>query len=176
MTRPYPIGRQDFQAIIEGGFAYVDKTRRMYEMVKNRAFVFLSRPRRFGKSLLVNMLQCYFEAKKDLFANLEIGQLEKEWIAYPVLRFDMSGCKDMDSQGMTEYIGMLLREYEKIYGINSTEKKNGNRLQNIIKTAHTKKGRKVVVLIDEYDSPLLTHLHDGKLEETKTSYKSSINN
>ena len=83
MIRPYPIGRQDFKAIIEDGYAYVDKTERMYEMIKNRTFVFLSRPRRFGKSLLINTLQQYFEGNKELFKDLKISRLEKDWINIP---------------------------------------------------------------------------------------------
>lgn len=167
MIRPYPIGRQDFQEIIENGFAYVDKTERMYEMIQNRKFVFLSRPRRFGKSLLINTLQCYFEGKKDLFANLKISNLEKDWVVYPVLRFDMSGCKDMDCDGINAYIGNMLRKYEEKYQVKAVEKKNGIRFQNLIEGVYAKTGRKVVVLIDEYDSPLLAHLHDGKLEDVK---------
>ena len=167
MIKPYPIGRQDFKAIIEGGFAYVDKTERMYEMIKNRTFVFLSRPRRFGKSLLINTLQQYFEGNKDLFKDLKISKLEKDWIKYPVFRFDMSGCKDMDVNGMHSYIGNTLWWYEKEYGIQNEENSNGVRFQNLIQTAVKKTGRKAVILIDEYDSPLLAHLHDGKLPEVK---------
>ena len=167
MIKPYPIGRQDFKDIIESGFAYVDKTERMYEMVRNRKFVFLSRPRRFGKSLLINTLQQYFEGNKDLFKDLKISELEKDWIKYPVFRFDMSGCKDMDVNGMHSYIGNTLWWYEKEYGIQNEEKSNGVRFQNLIQTAVKKTGRKAVILIDEYDSPLLAHLHDGKLPEVK---------
>ena len=168
MIKPYPIGRQDFKAIIEGGYAYVDKTERMYEMIKNRTFVFLSRPRRFGKSLLINTLQQYFEGNRELFKDLKISRLEKDWIKYPVFRFDMSGCKDMDVDGMYSYIGNTLWWYEKKYDIQTEETNNGVRFQNLIQTAVNKTGRKAVILIDEYDSPLLAHLHDGKLPEVKT--------
>ena len=167
MIKPYPIGRQDFKAIIEDGYAYVDKTERMYEMIKNRTFVFLSRPRRFGKSLLINTLQQYFEGNKELFKDLKISRLEKDWIKYPVFRFDMSGCKDMDVDGMYSYIGNTLWWYEKKYDIQTEEKNNGVRFQNLIQTAVKNTGRKAVVLIDEYDSPLLAHFHDGKLADVK---------
>ena len=167
MIKPYPIGRQDFKAIIEDGYAYVDKTERMYEMIKNRTFVFLSRPRRFGKSLLINTLQQYFEGNRDLFKDLKISRLEKDWIKYPVFRFDMSGCKDMDVDGMYSYIGNTLWWYEKKYDIQTEEKNNGVRFQNLIQTAVKNTGRKAVILIDEYDSPLLAHLHDGKLADVK---------
>lgn len=167
MIKPYPIGKQDFKAIIEDGYAYVDKTERMYEMIKNRTFVFLSRPRRFGKTLLVNTLQHYFEGNKELFKDLKISQIEKDWIEYPVFRFDMSGCKDMNADGMYSYIGNTLMWYEKKYGIHNEEESNGVRFKNLIQTVYTQTGRKVVILIDEYDSPLLVHLHDGRLPEVK---------
>ena len=167
MIEPYPIGRQDFKDIIESGFAYVDKTERMYEMVKNRKFVFLSRPRRFGKSLLINTLQHYFEGNQKLFEGLKISRLEKDWIEYPVFRFDMSGCKDMNTEGMYSYIGNTLWWYEKKYGIECEDKNNGVRFKNLIQSAVKQTGRKAVILIDEYDSPLLSHLHDGRLSEVK---------
>ena len=167
MIKPYPIGKQDFKAIIEGGFAYVDKTERMYELVKNRTFVFLSRPRRFGKSLLIHTLQHYFEGTKALFDGLKISRLEKDWIKYPVFRFDMSGCKDMDADGVRAYIANVLRIYEIKFGIKNECDRNGVRFQNLIQTVYAQTGKKVVVLIDEYDSPLLAHLHDGKLQEVK---------
>lgn len=168
MIKPYPIGLQNFEDIIRRGFAYVDKTERLFDMVQGRKFAFLSRPRRFGKSLLVNTLQCYFEAKKDLFANLKLETLEKEWIKYPVLHFDMSGCKDMDEDGIVEYIANDLSYYEKQYGLPVVGTlDNGTRFKNIILAAYNQTARKVVVLIDEYDAPLLNHLHDGKLEAVK---------
>ena len=168
MIKPYPIGRQDFKDIIESGFAYVDKTERMYEMVKNRKFVFLSRPRRFGKSLLINTLQHYFEGDQKLFEGLKVSRLEKDWIEYPVFRFDMSGCKDMNTEGMYSYIGNTLWWYEKKYGIECEDKNNGVRFKNLIQSAVKQTGRKAVILIDEYDSPLLSHLHDGRLSEVKS--------
>ena len=167
MIKPYPIGRQDFKDIIESGFAYVDKTERMYEMVRNRKFVFLSRPRRFGKSLLVNTLQQYFEGNKDLFKDLKISKLEKDWIKYPVFRFDMSECKDMDMDGIKASIASTLKIYEDQYGVSCEEKENGLRFKKLIRSVCNLTGRKAVVLIDEYDSPLLAHLHDGKLPEVK---------
>ncbi len=167
MIRPYPIGRQDFKAIIEDGYAYVDKTERMYEMIKNRTFVFLSRPRRFGKSLLINTLQQYFEGNKELFKDLKISRLEKDWIKYPVFRFDMSECKDMDVDGIKASIASTLKIYEDQYGISCEDKENGLRFKKLIRSVCSQTGRKAVVLIDEYDSPLLAHLHDGKLADVK---------
>ena len=169
MIKPYPIGRQDFKDIIESGFAYVDKTERMYEMVKNRKFVFLSRPRRFGKSLLVNTLQHYFEGNQKLFEGLKISRLEKDWIKYPVLRFDMSSYKDIPVESIPYAISNALSKYEKEYSIVSSEHLgNGERFKNIIEAAYKQTGRKAVILIDEYDSPLLSHLHDGRLSDVKS--------
>ncbi|MDO4525898.1 MAG: AAA family ATPase, partial [Bacteroidales bacterium] len=168
MIKPYPIGRQDFKAIIEDGYAYVDKTERMYEMIKNRTFVFLSRPRRFGKSLLVNTLQQYFEGNRELFKDLKISRLEKDWIKYPIFRFDMSSYKDVAIEKISIAISDSFSSYEKQYGLPIKENLNiGKRFQNIIQAAYKKTGRKAVILIDEYDSPLLAHLHDGKLPEVK---------
>ena len=168
MIKPYPIGRQDFKAIIEDGYAYVDKTERMYEMIKNRTFVFLSRPRRFGKSLLINTLQQYFEGNRELFKDLKISRLEKDWIKYPVFRFDMSSYKDLPVESMSYAISNAISKYEKEYSIKSSDKLgNGERFKNVIEAAYKQTGRKAVVLIDEYDSPLLAHLHDGKLADVK---------
>ena len=164
----YPTGRADFESIISEGFLYVDKTERMYEMIGDRKFVFLSRPRRFGKSLLVNTLCAYFEGKKELFKGLKISEYEKDWIQYPVIQLDMSAVKDMEIDKMSSSIGIQLEEYEKKYSIAINDKlSNGARFYNLIKTAKAQTGKNVVVLIDEYDAPLNAHLYDGKLKEVK---------
>lgn len=164
----YPTGRADFESIIKEDFIYVDKTERMYEMIGKRKFVFLSRPRRFGKSLLVNTLCAYFEGKKDLFKGLKIYDLEKDWIQYPVIQLDMSAVKDKTIEQMPVSIGKQLEVYEKIYAVpvdNSLS--NGDRLFQLIKAAKAQTKRDVVVLIDEYDAPLNAHLYDGKLVDVK---------
>jgi len=164
----YPTGRADFESIINEGFLYVDKTERMYEMIGSRKFVFLSRPRRFGKSLLVNTLCAYFEGKKELFKGLKIYDLEKDWIQYPVLKLDMSVIKDKEIAQMPASIGKQLEKYEKLYSIPIDKTiSNGDRFQTIIETAKAQTGRNVVVLIDEYDAPLNAHLYDGHLTEVK---------
>ena len=164
----YPTGRADFESIITEGFLYVDKTERMYQMIGTRKFVFLSRPRRFGKSLLVNTLHAYFEGKKELFKGLKIYNLEKDWIQYPVIKLDMSAVKDVEIDQMASTISIQLEEYEKKFSIVINEKlSNGARFYNIIKAAKAQTGRNVVVLIDEYDAPLNAHLYDGKLKEVK---------
>ena len=164
----YPTGRADFESIIKEDFIYVNKTERMYEMIGKRKFVFLSRPRRFGKSLLVNTLCAYFEGKKDLFKGLKIYDLEKDWIQYPVIQLDMSAVKDKTIEQMPVSIGKQLEVYEKKYAVpvdNSLS--NGDRLFQLIKAAKAQTKRDVVVLIDEYDAPLNAHLYDGKLVDVK---------
>ena len=164
----YPVGRADFESIINEGFLYVDKTERMYEMIGSRKFVFLSRPRRFGKSLLLNTLQAYFEGKKELFEGLKISEYEKDWVQYPVITLDMSMIKDREIHQMPVSIGVQLEVYEKRYSlpINPTLS-NGDRFFKIIKAAKEQTGKNVVILIDEYDAPLNAHLHDGHLKEVK---------
>ena len=164
----YPIGRADFESIINEGFIYVDKTERMYEMIGDRKFVFLSRPRRFGKSLLVNTLQAYFEGKKQLFDGLKISQFEHDWTQYPVILLDMSTIKDKEIDQMPISIGTQLEVYEKQFSIPIDKKlNNGDRFFQIIKAAKQQTGKNVVILIDEYDAPLNAHLHDGHIKEVK---------
>ncbi|MBQ3658122.1 MAG: AAA family ATPase [Bacteroidales bacterium] len=164
----YPTGRADFESIINEGFVYVDKTERMYEMIGDRKFVFLSRPRRFGKSLLVNTLRAYFEGKKDLFKGLKIYDIEKDWIQYPVIQLDMSSYKDMSPEKMETAIADDIYKMETKYSIVPNEKlSNGARFKNLIGTAKAVTGKNTVVLIDEYDAPLNAHLYDGKLKEVK---------
>lgn len=164
----YPTGRADFESIINEGFLYVDKTERMYEMIGSRKFVFLSRPRRFGKSLLVNTLCAYFEGKKELFKGLKISEYETDWIQYPVIKLDMSAVKDETIEDMPIAIGKQLEKYEKRYSIPIDKQlSNGVRFTQLIETAKAQTGRNVVVLIDEYDAPLNAHLYDGQLKPVK---------
>ncbi len=164
----YPTGRAGFESIITEGYLYVDKTERMYEMIGDRKFVFLSRPRRFGKSLLVNTLRAYFEGKKELFKGLKIYDLEKDWIQYPVIKLDMSSYKDMLPDEMRTSIADDISKMEIKYSITPNDNlSNGARFKNLIETAKSQTGRNVVVLIDEYDAPLNAHLYDGKLNDVK---------
>ena len=156
-----PIGIQDFEKIIKNDFLYVDKTRQVYEMThKGSQYVFLSRPRRFGKSLLASTLHYYFDGRRDLFKGLAIDQLEKDWIKYPVLHFDMSLGKHMDEDRLQRFLGKRLEEHEKIYGITNPAVDNNDRLTKLIITAYEQTGKQVVVLIDEYDAPLLDIVHE----------------
>jgi len=156
----YPIDTDQFEDIRESGLLYVDKTDMLFDLVDNYRYVFLSRPRRFGKSLLCNTFRAYFEGRKELFEGLAIEKLEKEWKRYPVLRFAMSGLKNLDLDDARDKLGYLIEDYEVLYGINNAGKTPGTRFRSLIHTAHAKTGEKVVILIDEYDSPILNLLHE----------------
>ena len=160
-TKLYPIGMQTFSEIREEDFLYVDKTEYIYRMTHTSGkYFFLSRPRRFGKSLLVSTMQSYFEGKKELFKGLAIDKLEKEWTEYPVLHFDMSGGKHMEPEQLELYLGYILEDQEKKWGINEPRIGANNRLIDLINTAYEKRGKQVVVLIDEYDAPMLDVAHE----------------
>ena len=142
---------------------YVDKTEYVYRMTHSDAkYMFLSRPRRFGKSLLVSTLHSYFEGRKDLFEGLAIEKLETEWQEYPVLHFDMSTAKNMSKEGLESELSLKLVRYEAIYGRGEGEKEINQRLEGLIKRACQQTGKQVVVLIDEYDAPLLDVVHEEK--------------
>ena len=158
-----PLGMAVFSEIVEGNYLYVDKTRQVYNMTHNQGkYVFLSRPRRFGKSLLASTLHYYFDGRSDLFKGLAIEQLEKDWVKYPVLHFDMSLGKHMDKDRLERYLGTLLEDYEKIYHIDKPAADSNVRLTAIIRAAYEQTGKQVVVLIDEYDAPLLDIVHEEK--------------
>ena len=157
----YPIGIQTFERIRKEDKLYIDKTEYIYRMAHTSGtYFFLGRPRRFGKSLLVTTMQSYFEGKKEIFKGLAIEKLEKEWTEYPVLHFDMSGGKHMDKEQLEEYLDYRLQEEEKKWGITKPVKGANNRLIDLINTAYEKSGKQVVVLIDEYDAPMLDVVHE----------------
>ena len=161
--RLYPIGIQTFSKLREGNYVYVDKTELVYRMTHGASsYIFLSRPRRFGKSLLTSTLRSYFEGRKELFEGLAIEKLEKEWKSYPVLHFDMSLGKHLDREGLEHYLGRRLSEWESIYGRDENALMVNDRLESLIKRAFEQTGQKVVVLIDEYDAPLLDVVHEEK--------------
>ena len=159
----YPIGIQTFSNIREGDYLYIDKTEYVYRMANSDAkYVFLSRPRRFGKSLLTSTLESYFLGRKELFQGLSIDNLEKEWIKYPVLHFDMSTAKYSEKSDLESELNLKILQYERVYGKDGSEQNFNQRLQGLIKRACEQTGRKVVVLIDEYDAPLLDVVHEEK--------------
>ena len=169
LSRIYPCGVQTFSDIIEEGMVYVDKTALIYKMVKKYKYVFLSRPRRFGKSLLSSTLNSYFSGLKDLFKGLAMEQLEKDWVEYPVLHFDLSTFKNCPLSLFPEKFDLQLEEYEKKYGITNARESAGNRFTQLIEQAELKTGKKVVIILDEYDAPLLDVLHDkDRLEAVRT--------
>ena len=160
----YPLGIQTFERIRKEDRLYIDKTEYIYRMThSDSVYCFLSRPRRFGKSLLVTTLKSYFEGKKDLFKGLAIEKLEKEWTEYPVLHFDMSGGKHMEKEQLERYLCFIIEENEHKYGIVNSGWYDPNvRLNALINSIYAKTGKQIVVLIDEYDAPMLDVAHEDK--------------
>lgn len=155
----YPLGIQTFSEIRNRNMLYVDKTAYVYRLASSGKFFFLSRPRRFGKSLLVSTFQSYFEGKKELFKGLAIEQLEHEWNEYPVLHFDMSGGKHMNKEQLNRYLLYILKSNEERFEVNTDSTDPNIRLSNLINSIYQQTGKQVVVLIDEYDAPLLDVVH-----------------
>lgn len=160
-TKLYPIGMQTFSEIREEDFLYVDKTEFIYRMTHTSGkYFFLNRPRRFGKSLLVSTMQSYFEGKKELFKGLAIEKLEKDWTEYPVFHFSLAGGKHMEKDQLVRYLLYILKVNEEKFGIVNDSPDPNVRMLNLIKTVYEQTGQKVVVLIDEYDAPLLDVVHE----------------
>ena len=158
--KPLPVGIQTFEKVIAQNCLYVDKTAYIPRMLNVSNYIFLSRPRRFGKSLLVSTLQSYFEGRKDLFKGLYIEQVEKEWTEYPVVRLDMSSSKHMEKEQLENYLLNILGKNEKRFGISANQRDPNIRLMNLISSVYEKTGKQVVILIDEYDAPLLDVMHE----------------
>ena len=167
--RRYPIGIQTFSRIIRDGYIYVDKTDLVWQLAHYSPFVFMSRPRRFGKSLLTSTLESYFLGEKELFEGLKIMTLEKDWEQYPVFRLDISTAKAQASpDALRDRLMLILKEYTAAYGQDADEKTPGALLEGLIRRANQKTGKQAVVIIDEYDAPLLDVLHeDGSLDEMR---------
>ena len=151
----YPIGVQDFEGLIKDGYVYVDKTDLVYRLVNDGKIYFLSRPRRFGKSLLVSTLKHYFLGHRELFKGLAIDGLETDWNEYPVFHLSFGGVNFSNSSAIDESLSMFIENAEKEYGIEERFKDYGIRFAAVLKAAHERTGRRCVVLIDEYDKPLL---------------------
>ena len=159
----YPIGIQTFEEIRRLDNLYIDKTEYVYRLAHTDGkFFFLSRPRRFGKSLLVSTIRSYFEGRKEIFKGLAIEKMESEWKEYPVLHFSLAGGKHMEKDQLERYLLFILNDNETRFGVECDSPDPNVRLFNLIKTVHQKTGRQVVALIDEYDAPLLDVAHERK--------------
>ena len=166
--RKLPIGIQDFEKLHNNGCIYVDKTEMIYQLAQESHPYFLSRPRRFGKSLLISTLDAYFSGRKDLFTGLAIENLETEWIEYPVIKIDFTVGSYPTVEKLKLQLDYLLSRYEKKYGIEKENPSLSVRLQNLIITASAKTGKQVVILIDEYDKPILDALYTEQEERNRS--------
>jgi hypothetical protein len=160
-----PIGIQSFKKLREEDYLYVDKTAYVYQLVTTNQYYFLSRPRRFGKSMLLSTLQAYFLGKKELFEGLAIADLEKDWIQYPVFYLDLNTNEYKTEQALRDKISLRLDEWEKLYDKNEGEKSLGDRFEGVIRRACEKTGRRVVILVDEYDKPVLQAIDNDVLQD-----------
>ena len=167
--RKYPVGIQTFSRIIKENYLYVDKTDLVWNLAHYATFVFMSRPRRFGKSLLTSTLASYFEGDRDLFKGLKIMELEQAWASYPVIKLDISFAKSQqDAASLQARLMLILKDYIGKYGKDDDEVTPGGLLNGLIKRAYAKTGKQVVVIIDEYDAPLLEMMHeDDQLKDMR---------
>lgn len=168
----YPIGIQDFGEVRRGGFAYVDKTALMYKMASEGKYYFLSRPRRFGKSLLLSTLKAYFEGRRELFEGLAVSRLEQEWLSYPILHLDLNSRQYKDESSLDAELNRHLEGWEKQYGCEEyRDRALEERFLHVINSACDKMGRRVVILVDEYDKPLLQAIGNEPLQ---TAYRNKL--
>ncbi len=167
----YPIGIQGFEKIRKEGYVYVDKTAYVYKMVTEGNYYFLSRPRRFGKSLMISTLEAYFKGKKELFEGLAIAEMEKDWKVYPVLHLDLNTEKYSDLAALNGILDVALANWEGLYGKSSVEKTISSRFMGVIRRAYEKTGMRVVILVDEYDKPMLQAIGNEALQ---TEYRNTL--
>ena len=161
IVNKYPVGIQTFDEIREKGYLYVDKTQYIVDFrEKGMKYVFLNRPGRFGKSLFASTLHAYFEGRKELFEGLAIADYEKDWVKHPVLHFDLSGAKHMGVEQLERYLADMLEEQEMHWGYKTHLVDANLRLKDLVEKAYKQTGEKVVVIIDEYDAPLLDVVHE----------------
>ena len=163
-SKIYPIGIQNFEKIRKDGYFYIDKTALIYQMVKTGSYYFLSRPRRFGKSLLVSTLEAYFQGKKELFTGLAMEKLEKEWINYPVLHLDLNARNYEDADSLLEELNKNLEIWERTYSSPYANRAPEERFYHIIRLAYEQTGQRVVILVDEYDKPMLQAIGNEALQ------------
>lgn len=161
----YPVGIQSFESLRDGGFVYVDKTDIIYNMVSQKGTYFLSRPRRFGKSLIVSILEAYFSGRKELFEGLKISQLETDWTEYPIIRIDLSGTVYDGPESLVDKFKSLVTQLRKAYHLDQHSESIGDQFGDVIRDIAQSTGRQVVILTDEYDKPLLAALGNRSLFE-----------
>lgn len=171
MSKLYPIGIQNFEDLRKKDYIYVDKTALIYQLISTGKYYFLSRPRRFGKSLLISTLEAYFSGKRELFAGLEMEKLEKEWIEYPVLHMDLNTRNYHCRESLIGILNQNLEEWEKLYGDEKKDRVSEERFMYMIKRAYEVTGRKVVILIDEHDKPMLQAIGNPELQ---TEYRNTL--
>ena len=167
----YPIGIQNFGEVRRDGYAYVDKTALMYKLVSEGKYYFLSRPRRFGKSLFLSTLEAYFEGQKELFEGLAVSRLETEWVRHPILHLDLNAAKYDDIEALNVILNVALSEWENRYGNSDAETTFSTRFMGVIRRAFEKTGMRVVVLVDEYDKPMLQAIGNDALQ---TEYRNTL--
>ena len=161
----FPIGIQSFEKIRTENYLYVDKTAYLHHLVTSGVYYFLSRPRRFGKSLLISTLEAYFQGKKELFEGLAVAEKETDWNAYPILHLDLNTENYGSVETLMNKLNVSLTEWEELYGRNPAEQSAGTRFEGIIKRACRKEKKRVVILIDEYDKPLLAAIGNEELQK-----------
>ena len=159
----YPIGIQTFSEIINQGYVYVDKTEHVYNLAHGGKYYFLSRPRRFGKSLLVSTLDAYFSGKSELFKGLAIEKLEQDWKTYPVLRLSFGGTAYTEKQNLYDKLDAFFTSYEQIYDVKNVYTTYGERFNTLINAVYQTTGKQVVILIDEYDKPIVDNIDNQEL-------------
>ena len=164
MGKLYPVGIQNFEKLRNGGYFYIDKTALVYRLVTTGSYYFLSRPRRFGKSLLVSTLEAYFQGKKELFDGLAVSELEKEWKQYPVIHLDLNAKKFDGPEDLIRLIDRQLLVLEAEYGKTETDETIDDRFVSLIRNMHDRTGERVVILVDEYDKPLLQAIGNEALQ------------
>ena len=170
----YPIGIQNFESLRQDGYFYIDKTALIYQLVKTGRYYFLSRPRRFGKSLLVSTLKAYFQGKKELFTGLAMEKLEKDWITYPILHIDLNIEKYDTAESLDNILEKSLAAWEKLYGADPSERSSSLRFAGIIERACKQTGQRVVILIDEYDKPMFASHRKRRTSETIPEHLEAI--
>ena len=161
----YPIGIQNFGEIRRDGYVYVDKTALMWKMVDEGKYYFLSRPRRFGKSLLLSTMEAFFSGERELFRGLYVDGVEWDWQTYPIMHLDLNTEKYDSPQALSDRIDLFLATNEKLYGHEPYEKSFGARFEGVIRRAFEKTGLRVVILVDEYDKPMLQAIGNDELQQ-----------